>query len=105
MNVNANPSTETTGGPEAAQGRGQAGGGTYQESLLDPKVTITATLAFLHPGGEPFELCIIGPKASKSTRGRGSQREKSRLWLVGFGPMTRWRRWRRKFRRTGFTSP
>ena len=37
MNVNANPGTETTGGPAAAQDRGQAGGsGTYQEPLLDP---------------------------------------------------------------------
>jgi len=34
MNVNANPSTETTGGPEAAQAQGLTGGG--QPSLEAP---------------------------------------------------------------------
>lgn len=33
---------------------------------LDPKAIIGQTLAFLHPDGEAFELCIIGPKQNKS---------------------------------------
>ena len=38
---------------------------------LDPKTIIGQTLAFLHPNGEPFELCIIGPKIPKSTTWEG----------------------------------
>jgi hypothetical protein len=33
---------------------------------LDPKAIIGQTLAFLHPDGAVFELCVIGPKPSKS---------------------------------------
>lgn len=38
---------------------------------LDPKTIIRASLAFLHPDGEVFELCIIGPKAPKNTAWEG----------------------------------
>ncbi len=66
--MNANPTTEPNGGPDTAQGRGQAGGtgDTYQNPNLDCKATIAATLAFLHPDDPAFELCIIGPKPAKS---------------------------------------
>jgi hypothetical protein len=33
---------------------------------LDPKVIIRQTLAFPHPDGKPCELCVLGPKASRS---------------------------------------
>lgn len=33
---------------------------------IDPTSTMAATLAFLHPGDEPFEVCIIGPKQPNS---------------------------------------
>jgi hypothetical protein len=75
------------------QDRGAAGGcGTYQEPLLDQKSTITATLAFLHPGAAVLELCIIGPKAPKSSLWEGYAAGKNRLWPVGTG--TAARRWR-----------
>jgi hypothetical protein len=58
MNVNPNPSTDvkTELKPPLS---------------LDPKTIIGQTLAFLHPNGEPFELCIIGPKTPKSTTWEG----------------------------------
>jgi hypothetical protein len=64
------PTLECEGAP--IQDRGPAGGrDTYQKPLLDPKSTITSTLAFLHPNGEPFEVCILGPKTPKSTAWEG----------------------------------
>jgi hypothetical protein len=37
----------------------------------DPKTIIRSSLAFLHSGGEVFELCVIGPKLSRSPAWEG----------------------------------
>ena len=37
----------------------------------DPKAVIAATLAFLHPEDEVFEVCVIGPKVPKNTAWEG----------------------------------
>jgi len=57
--------------PNEAEGKGSETGPKVDAFERDPKAMIAETLAFLHPDGEVFELCIIGPKAPKSNLWEG----------------------------------
>ncbi|MCG2770914.1 MAG: hypothetical protein L6277_02345, partial [Desulfobacterales bacterium] len=58
--------------PNEAEGKGPGTGPEVQPSFgSGPQAAMAATLAFLHPDGKVFEVCVIGPKVPKNTAWEG----------------------------------